>query len=117
MLPPLRWVTILILCLPAIPCARAADLPEPWVEYASDGGIDIRTISAPGMPCPKVMADGVALPSKTRGQPDDAGGPYPVQVCVAHAATPPRAASVDGLPVPVLPATIKRIVVIGDTGC
>ena len=115
--PLLRWVTILVLCLPAIPGARAADLPEPWVEFASDGGIDIRAATAPGMPCPKVVADGAALPSKTRGQPDDTGGPYPVQVCIAHAATPPRAAAVDGVPVPVLPATIQRIVVIGDTGC
>jgi len=32
----LRWVAIL--CLLAMPGARAADLPEPWVEFASDGG-------------------------------------------------------------------------------
>jgi hypothetical protein len=113
--PSLRWFAILSLF--AIPGARAADLPAPWVEFASDGGIDIRAITAPGMPCPKVVADGVPVPSKTRGQPDAVGGPYPVQVCVAHAVTPPRAATVDGVPVPAVPSTIKRIVVIGDTGC
>lgn len=112
---PLRWVAII--CLVAVPGARAADLPGPWVEYTSDGGIDIREITAPGMPCPKVMADGAPVPTKTRGQPDAVGGPYPVQVCVAHSGTPPRAASADGVPVPMAPATVKRIVVIGDTGC
>jgi len=113
--PSLRWIAIL--CVFAIPGARAADLPGPWVEFASDGGIDVRAITAPGMPCPKVTADGAPVPSKTRGEPDATGGLYPVQVCVAHAATPPRVAAADGVPVPVAPATIKRIVVIGDTGC
>ncbi len=101
------WVTLLVLL-------GAADLPGPWVQLTSDGGLDIRAITAPGMPCPKVVADGTAVESKPRGAPDDA---YPVQVCVAHLATPPRAATVDGVPVPALPGAIKRIVVIGDTGC
>jgi calcineurin-like phosphoesterase family protein len=113
--PLLRWIAIL--CLLASPGARAADLPGPWVEFASDGGIDIRAITAPGMPCPRVVVDGAATPSRTRGQPDAAAGPYTVQVCVAHAATQPRTATVDGVPMPVPPATIKRIVVIGGTGC
>lgn len=113
--PLLRWVAILTLF--SISGAVAADLPDPWVEFTSDGGIDIRAITSPGMPCPKVMADGVPVPSKTRGQPDAVGGLYPVQVCVAHTVTPPRAAAVDGVPVPAAPSTIKRIVVIGDTGC
>ena len=113
-MPLLRWF---VLCLLAVPAAQAADFPAPWVEFVSDGGLDIRAITAPGMPCPKVVADGVALPSKTRGAPDAADGPYPVQVCVAHTAATARNVAVDGVTVPTMPATIKRIVVIGDTGC
>ena len=51
----LRWIAVL--CLLATVPASAADMPGPWVEFTSDGGIDIRAITAPGMPCPKVVAD------------------------------------------------------------
>ncbi len=104
----------LFLLLLACSAARAADLPGPWVELASDGGLDVRSIIAPGMPCPKVVADDVAVASNMRGQPD---ADYPVQVCIAHTAASASSLTVDGLPVPVLPNPIKRIVVIGDTGC
>ena len=108
----LGWLAILTLLAGAT--ARAADLPGPWVEMASDGGLDVRSIIAPGMACPKVVADGTALTSDTRGKVD---GDYPVQTCIAHAAAASRAITVDGLAAPVLPSDIKRIVVIGDTGC
>jgi Calcineurin-like phosphoesterase len=107
-----RWLAILLLL--ADSTAQAADLPGPWVEFASDGGLDVRSIVAPGMDCPKVTADGAVLTSTTRGKPD---GDYPVQVCVAHATAATRGITVDGLPAPVLASDIKRIVVIGDTGC
>jgi hypothetical protein len=111
---PLRFRWLVALLLLSGPTARAADLPGAWVEIASDGGLDVRSIVAPGMACPKVVADGAALTSTTRGKPD---GDYAVQVCVAHAAAVTRGITVDGLPTPVLPSDIKRIVVIGDTGC
>ncbi len=112
MLSLLRWLIALLLLLG--PTARAADLPGPWVELASDGGLDVRSIVAPGMTCPKVVGDGTALVSNARGAAD---GDYPVGICVAHAAASTRAITVDGLPVPVLPNAVKRLVVIGDTGC
>ena len=108
----LRWLVAMLLLVG--PAAQAADLPGPWVELASDGGLDIRSIVAPDMSCPKVVADGTGLASALRGKAD---GDYPVQVCVAHAIASTRAITVDGLPVPVLPSEIRRIVVIGDTGC
>jgi hypothetical protein len=43
--------------------AIAADLPGPWVEMASDGCLDVRSLVAPGMACPKVVAGGAALNS------------------------------------------------------
>jgi hypothetical protein len=112
---PIRWLAILSLL--AGMSAHAADLPGPWVELTADGGLDIRAVTAPNMSCPQVSADGAALPTKARGQPDPADGAYPVQVCVAHAASSARSLTVDGLPVPILPTAIRRIVVIGDTGC
>src|SRR5690348_3888519 len=100
------WLTFgLLLALPA----AAADLPEPWVELAADGRLDVRAVIAPGMACPKVLADDKALAPDQRGQPDDA---YPIQTCVAHAPADTRSLSVNGLRAPVLAASIQRIVVI-----
>ena len=109
---PLGWLVIMMLLAGAT--ARAADLPGPWVEVASDGALDVRSVIAPGMACPKVVADGTGLPSEMRGKVD---GDYPVQTCIAHAAATSRQITVDGLAAPVLSSDIKRIVVIGDTGC
>ncbi len=109
----LGWPAILLMLL-AGATARAADLPGPWVEMASDGGLDVRSVIASGMDCPKVVADGTALTSDRRGKAD---GDYPVQTCIAHAAASSRVITVDGLAAPALPSDIKRIVVIGDTGC
>jgi hypothetical protein len=97
--------------------AHAADLPAPWVELAADGGIDVRAVTMPDMPCPKIVADGMVVPGKPRGTPDATGGAYPIQVCVARVAATVRSVTADGVPIPVLPRAIKRIVVIGDTGC
>ena len=102
------------LVLAASSYASAADMPGPWVELSSEGGLDVRSITAPGMSCPEVVADGTALTSRT-GAADDKD--FPVQVCIAHAPATARAIAVDGLPVSVLPNEIRRIVVIGDTGC
>ena len=109
------WLGFVAITLVA--SARAADLPGAWVELASDGGLDVRSVTTPGAPCPKVVADGADLASTPRGTPDAAGGVYPVQVCVAHAAATAHSLSVGGLPAPVLPHAIRRVVVIGDTGC
>ncbi len=98
-----RWLAMLLL---AGSPAWAADLPGPWVEFASDGGLDVRAITAPGMACPKVIADGTELVSKVRGKSDD---DYPVQVCTAHTVASTRGIMVDGLPVPVLASDIRRI--------
>jgi hypothetical protein len=111
----IRLVAVLSLLMG--PVAQAADLPAPWVELTSDGGLDVRTIIMPGMACPNVTADEAALPTTPRGRPDPPGGAFPVQICVAHAAASTHRLSVGGIPAPALPNAIRRVVVIGDTGC
>jgi hypothetical protein len=107
----MRFCWLLLLLIGA---ARAADLPAPWVELASDGGLDVRSVIAPGMTCPKVAADEGALTGNTRGKPDV---DFPMDVCVAHTTAAIRVMTVDRVPVPTLPNDIRRIVVLGDTGC
>ena len=111
----LHWVALLTLTL--MQAAHAADLPGAWVELAADGALDVRAVTMPGAPCPKVLLDGTGVSSEPRGAPDAPDGAYPIQVCVAHVPVTARSLSVDGLPAPVLPRSIKRIVVLGDTGC
>jgi len=109
------WLALAALAF--APAARAADLPGAWVELAADGGLDVRSVTMPGVSCPKVVSDGATLSNKPRGTPDPADGAFPVQVCVAHVAATVHSVTVDGLAAPVLPRSIKRVVVIGDTGC
>ncbi len=94
--------------------AMAADLPEAWVEFRSDGALDVRAIVGPDAVCPAMTADGAPLTVGPRDAPDEA---YPVQVCAARAPVGARQISVAGLPAPTLPKAVRRIVVLGDTGC
>src|SRR5262249_21215144 len=110
-MPLLRLLATLLLLTGV---ARAADLPGPWVELASDGGLDVRSVIAPGMTGPPVAADDTALTSNARGAAED---DFRIGVCVAHAPAATRTLTVDGLPAPTLPGDIRRIVLIGDTGC
>ena len=93
--------------------ARPAEAP-PWVELADDGTLSIRTLVTAGASCPAVTADGNTLETKKRFAPDDR---FPTELCEARAAPTAAQLAVAGEPVPALPATLRRIVVIGDTGC
>ena len=98
----------------ALPAAAQAAAPPPWVELGDDGMLSIRAIVAAGTPCPRVTADGRDLAAKKRLGPD-AG--FPLELCDAGAAATSAKLAVAGKPVPTLPAAVRRIVVIGDTGC
>lgn len=93
--------------------ARAA-APQPWVELAEDGTLSVRAIVAAGTPCPRVTADGRNIVAAKRSGGDDR---FPLDLCDAHAAATITRITVAGKAVPSLPAAVRRIVVIGDTGC
>ncbi len=95
------------------PPAGAADLPDPWVEFTA-AGAEARAIVAPGMACPAVTADGATLPMDSREPPDES---YPVQLCALRLPEGVHRAAVGGLPVAVPRARLRRIVLLGDTGC
>ena len=69
---------------------------------------------ASGVACPVVTADGAAVASHPRNAPDQA---FPVQVCEARVPATTARLAAGGVALPVLPAQVNRIVVIGDTGC
>ena len=103
-----------VVALMAPGAVQAADFPDPWVQFDNEGTLSVRAIVPPGAACPKVLADGAAVASTVRSAPTDA---YPLQVCAAIVPAATRKLSVAGLPAPVLPRLVNRIVVVGDTGC
>jgi hypothetical protein len=108
-----KFLSVLALCFAAA-SAGAAELPAPWVELGADGAISVRAAVAPGSACPLVSADGGAVASMPRGAPD---GAFPVQICEARVPAATARLAVDGVALPTLPATVRRVAVIGDTGC
>src|SRR6266542_2939693 len=104
---------LVVLFFAATPCV-AAEWPAPWVELGADGAVSVRAIVAPGAACPAVSADGAAVAAAQRGAPD---GKFLLRLCEARAPATTAKLTVGGAGVPTLPATVRRIVVIGDTGC
>ena len=94
--------------------AWAADWSGPWTELAPDGTLSVRIAVAASAACPKATADGTDLPMAARAGADDG---FPVAVCEARAPAVIRQLIVGGSPAPILPEEVRRIVVIGDTGC
>ena len=110
----LRWRLCLIAAFVFTAKASAADWPGPWTELASDGTLSARIAVAVGTACPKATADGADLLTTLRTRADDG---FPVVVCEARAPAATRQLIVGDAPAPVLPSEVRRIVVIGDTGC
>jgi Calcineurin-like phosphoesterase len=105
------WISAL--CLAAA-SAWAAERPPAWVELGADGALSVRAVVARGRACPPVTADGVAVASRVRGAPD---GAFPVQVCEARAPAATARLAIAKSALPVLPVTVRRIAILGDTGC
>jgi hypothetical protein len=101
------------LCVMALPVG-AAELPAPWVELGADGTLSVRAAVAPGDACPPVSADGAAVTALPRGAPDTA---FPMQICEARVPAATARLAVNGMALPILPATVRRIAIFGDTGC
>jgi len=95
--------------------AAAQDLAGPWVELGADNRLSVRVVVSSGVAaCPRVVADGVPVEARQRGEAD---GDFSVTVCVADVPVATASLTVDGKNLPTLPALVKRIVVFGDTGC
>ena len=103
------------LCLAAgINAAAGAELPHPWVELAADGTLSVRAVTAPGAACPTIVADGTAVTAQVRAAPD---GAFAIQVCEARVPAATARLAADGVALPVVAPTIRRIAAFGDTGC
>lgn len=117
-----------ILAAPASALAAAAP-PVSYVLVGPDGARLARALTL-GADCPAIVMDGRSSPMAvrapagaaplrtTRSDPADSKpSVFARTVCEALIPASVRRAAIDGAPLPLPPARITRIVVIGDTGC
>src|SRR4029077_20496481 len=110
-----RWFVFwIVVAMVASAAANAADDPLTWTLLGSDGTLSVRRVVAADAACPEAVADGTGLPMRARAaaEPD-----FPVVVCETRASATTANLTIAGSPTPVLPQEVRRIVVLGDTGC
>jgi predicted phosphodiesterase len=108
-----------------LPNTAAAGTLAAWVQLVGPGrNANIRVITDDPH-CPSLETDGADLPMQVRAAPgpflkpgaDTPAASFPVLAC--EATVPPGKSSIhlDGKSLPLPAADIRRIVVLGDTGC
>ena len=86
-----------------------------WTQVLPEQQLSLRAIVPAGTACPSATVDGVtqALQARAGASSTD----FPVTLCERAVATTARQASIAGQPLPLAAADIRRIVIVGDTGC
>jgi len=117
-----RSLAIAFLCVTNL---AAVDLQgatlSTWIQLGPGTELSARVITE-GEDCPVLRADGKPLVMQTRSAPEAPFGKvkdarFPVRSC--EAAVPPgtRSLLLDDKPLPLLPANVRRVLMLGDTGC
>lgn len=114
---------------PAAHAALSDPIEAAFVALGPDGTPTARVITKADS-CPAMTVDGKQMEMELRAAPSveplrptispqslSKPSDFPVRVCDLVLTDGTKAASVDGRPLPLPPAEIRRIVVIGDTGC
>lgn len=109
-----------------------ADIAEPDSTYVvlGAGGTPVARVITSARQCPQLIADGTALKMQLRAGPStepqrstastpDLSKPsaFPVRVCERTLSRGTRQATIAGRKLPLPRRNIRRILVIGDTGC
>ncbi len=105
-----------LLCLVPTPA-----FAQSYVIAAPGGGAILRVVTGDAA-CPVAQVDGAPHALAERSGPRDdtsraAPSAFPLRVCEVPLARDVRQVRVENRSVPVLPRVVRRIVVIGDTGC
>ena len=108
---------------------RTGSLQSAWVQLGPDGRPVARAITTAGT-CPDIVLDGVRSAMDARAEPATApprptlSGPadskpsvFDVLSCEKQFVAATVSVVVDGQPLPAVRAALRRIVVVGDTGC
>jgi hypothetical protein len=83
-----------------------------WVQHAP-GGVEARAVTDQST-CPQARIDGARAAMKMRAPP---GRHFPVRVCSLPVPAGATSADISGVPLALPTKELRRIAVIGDTGC
>jgi calcineurin-like phosphoesterase family protein len=93
---------------------EAVAAPRSWVALGPQGALARAIVTDPAASCPDLVVDGAPQPMTVRAnRPQD----FDVLVCEAPLPAGTASASIAGRRLPLPPAKLNRIAVIGDTGC
>ena len=111
---------IALVCISLRTPAEAATLAA-WVQLGPRGEVSARVITNDSA-CPTLRMDGAPLPMKARSDPEAvlAGvskASFPVRGCEAVIAPGAQALLLDDRPLPLPRRELRRVVILGDTGC
>lgn len=125
----IRSAALLLLAVATSSVAATAAAPEASWVVMGDGGAIVRAVTASPF-CPSVAFDGEAHPMVVRfaagtmaqrptASPPELSKPsaFPLMVCDAPVPVGTRRIAIDGRNLPAPRPQVRRIVVIGDTGC
>jgi Calcineurin-like phosphoesterase len=87
-------------------------LPIAWTELGPGSALLARVVPPAGSPCPKLRVDGMDLPMQKR-DPADPAFPLTCELRIENG----KKIELDGHALPQRPTHVRKIVVIGDTGC
>lgn len=102
------WVWLSFTAPPSV-----AEVLHHWVQLGSDNQTIVRAISTSN-DCPQLQVDGHSVAMNKRAQPDSQ---FPEAVCEYRVQNASDKITLEGNTLPILSPDLKRIVVIGDTGC
>ena len=97
----------------AIQAADSTQIISKWTQLGPDGPF-ARVITGQSV-CPDIAIDGASKPMQQRAAPTAPF--YPVLSCEAAIPATAKSASINGSALPLPKADVKRIGIIGDTGC
>ena len=100
-------------CLCFTVLSSKADVLHHWVQLGPDDEIIIRAVSA-SSDCPMLQIDDQAVAMNRRAMPQDQ---FPHLVCEYRASKLAQKIMLEGNALPTLNPSVRRIAVIGDTGC
>ncbi len=118
--PAIFLMAALLAAFSATPSFAAGPGPA-WVELGADGAPIVRTAVGDGQPCPSLsvrlrLRSRHHLPMSLRA-PSASGASFDISVCEARLPRSARQVWLAGVRLPLPPRTMRRLVVIGDTGC
>lgn len=110
-------VAIAAMLAAAAPAAAQGTIEAAFTVLGPNGAIARAVLSGTDA-CPALSVDGTGRPMQVRARPDPgAQARFPVLVCEAAVPVGTTTMAIGDRPLPPPPSALRRLVVIGDTGC